>query len=140
MYRSKYFTLNEMIWSDTAYRNRIDNTPGPEELEHLKELMLVLDEIREKWGGPIRITSGYRCPQVNALVGGSKTSAHMRGYAADFKPCNNKLKEFEAFMKEWSKDNKFDQLLLERNSRGGRWIHLGLYNSADKQRHQVKML
>lgn len=140
MYRSKYFTLWEMTFSGTAMKYKIDNTPGPEELEHLQELMVVLDDIREKWGGPIRVSSGYRCPKVNTLVGGSKTSAHMRGYAADIKPCNNQMKEFVAFMKEWAKDKDFDQLLEERDNQGGWWIHLGLYNNANKQRKQIKTL
>lgn len=138
--RSKYFTLWEMTWSETAYKSKIDNTPGPEEMEHLQELMAVLDDIREKWGGPIKVTSGYRNPQVNALVGGSKTSAHMRGYAADIKPCNNRMKEFATFIREWAKDKNFDQLLEERNNQGGHWIHLGLYNKSGKQRREIKIL
>lgn len=138
--RSKYFTIWEMTWSATAYLYNIDNTPGPEEMEHLQELMAVLDDIREKWGGPIKVTSGYRCPQVNTLVGGSKTSAHMRGYAADIKPCNNLMKEFATFIREWAKDKNFDQLLEERNKQGGHWIHLGLYNKTGKQRREIKIL
>lgn len=137
--RSKYFTMWEMTWSDNAYKYNIDNTPGPEEVEHLQELMLVLDDIREKWGGPIKITSGYRNPQVNTLAGGSKTSAHMRGYAADMKPCNNQMKDFVSFIKEWAKDKNFDQIIEERNSQGGHWIHLGLYNRTGKQRRELKI-
>lgn len=142
MYKSKYFTMHEMTDSITAKLNKIDNTPNEEQTEHLKELMVVLDDIRTKWGGPIRISSGYRCPELNKKVGGSSTSAHMLGYAADFKPYTNDMDAFEKFINKWVKetDYLFDQVIFERDVMGNRWIHLGLYNSTNKQRKQIKTL
>lgn len=137
-FRSKYFTSFEMTYSATANRLGIDNTPSAEVCEHLKELMTVLDGIREGWGGAIHVNSGFRCEMLNTAVGGSKTSVHKIGYAADLYPWNNKFDAFVQYMKEWAKVHDFDQLLIERNSSGGRWLHIGLYNNAGKQRKQVK--
>lgn len=74
---SKNFTYDEMIHSATAKRLNIDNTPNARELENLRVLcQTVLQPIRDKRGSAITVTSGYRCPKLNALVGGSKTSQH----------------------------------------------------------------
>lgn len=142
MYKSKYFTMAEMTYSNTARLNKIDNTPTPEHEENLKELMTTLDGIREKWGGPIRITSGYRNPTLNAKVGGSKTSAHTVGYAADFKPYSNNMDEFQEFMEKWAMldENDFDQLIFEKDTKGNRWVHLGIYSTKGKQRKEIKTL
>lgn len=142
MYKSKYFSMTEMTDSITAKLNKIDNTPNDEQVEHLKELMVVLDDIREKWGGAIKVTSGYRSPELNKKVGGSSTSAHMLGYAADIKPYTNNMEAFEKFILKWAEETSFnfDQVILERNLVGGRWIHIGLYNNANKQRKQIKSL
>lgn len=85
-YKSKYFTMKEMIYSATAEKNNIDNTPKDEKIfENLFNLMATLDVIRELNGGPVYVSSGYRCQKVNELVGGVKTSQHMKGQAADIK-------------------------------------------------------
>ena len=139
-FNSKYFTYFEMTYSATASRLKINNTPGEEEAENLKQLMLVLDDIRGGWGGPIHVNSGYRCPDLNRAVGGSKSSVHMRGFAADLYPWNNNFKGFVNYIKSWAKEHDFDQILIEKNSHGGRWIHIGLYSNSGKQRHQVKNL
>lgn len=79
----KYFKLEEFIYSETAQRNKIDNTPSDEVVKHLYKLMEFLDGFREYYGSPIRVSSGYRCPKLNKKVGGVSNSAHMTGYAAD---------------------------------------------------------
>ena len=82
----KYFTLKEMIASAAATREGIDNTPGLQETEALTALVEdVLDPLREMYGHPIHVTSGYRCDALNKAVGGASTSQHMRGEAADIK-------------------------------------------------------
>lgn len=139
-FRSKYFTSWEMTYSATARKLGIDNTPNEEEIENLKELMVVLDDIREGWKGAIHINSGFRCKRLNTAVGGSKTSAHMTGFAADLYPWNKQFTKFVEYMKKWAETHDFDQILIERNSRGGRWLHIGLYSNSGKQRHQVKNL
>lgn len=82
----KYFTLNELVRSDKARQLKIDNTPTPGIVDNLNKLVTyVLDPLREAWGGPINVTSGYRCPVLNKAVGGAKTSHHMQGMAADIR-------------------------------------------------------
>ena len=136
---SKYFTIKEMCYSETAKKYGINNTPSPSIEAHLNELMIFLDGLREAWGSAIKVTSGYRNNRVNTLVGGSKTSAHMVGYAADLQPVNGKKEEFKKFCKEYLKDKNFDQLLLEQ-SKTTEWVHIGLKNRYGKQRKQIKLL
>ena len=80
----KYFTIKELTRSDTARHLGIDNTPPASAVMALNELVdHVLDPLREAWGGPIHVNSGYRCPELNKIVGGTPTSQHQRGEAAD---------------------------------------------------------
>ena len=80
----KYFTIKELTRSDTARWLGIDNTSPPSAVRALHELVdHVLDPLREAWGGPIRVNSGYRCPELNQAVGGTPGSQHQRGEAAD---------------------------------------------------------
>ena len=80
----KYFTLSELTHSDTAVSLGIDNTIPKECVRNIEHLVhCVLDPLRKQWGLPIRITSGYRCPELNEEVGGVEGSYHMDGCAAD---------------------------------------------------------
>ncbi len=137
---SKYFNILELCHSDTADENHIDNTPSEEIKEHLEELMEFLDGLRKEWGSPIRITSGYRCPQLNKKVGGVPTSAHQIGYAVDMQTIKSPFKDFVEFVKNYLSDKEYDQLLLETSSKGTKWVHLGLYNQKGEQRKQIKNL
>ena len=83
---SKDFTLEELISSNTARAKKIDNTPSEAAKQKLQKLATeVLQPIRDSWGLPIRITSGYRSPKLNAAIKGSKTSQHVLGEAVDIK-------------------------------------------------------
>lgn len=116
----KYFTIEEMTKSSTAKANSIDNTPSDEEIAKLQKLIeVVLDPLREWYGKPIRVNSGFRCEALNEAVGGSDTSQHRLGEAADItvgtKKGNKKLFEY-------IKDNlPFDQLINESNFS---WVHV----------------
>ena len=81
---ASYFTIQELCASTTAQREGIDNRP-PKCAYHLLHVLVdqLLDPIREAWGEPIVVSSGYRCKQLNALVGGAKYSHHILGCAAD---------------------------------------------------------
>ena len=80
----KYFSLGELTHSDTAVSLGIDNTIPKEYVANLEHLVhCVLDPLREHWGLPIRVISGYRCPELNDEVGGVEDSYHMEGCAAD---------------------------------------------------------
>lgn len=82
----RHFTLSEFTRSDTAERYRIENTPNESQIRNIECLCaLILDPLRDCIGHPICITSGFRTPRLNRVVGGSTTSAHMDGLAADFK-------------------------------------------------------
>lgn len=85
----KHFTLSEFFCSSTAAKSSIKNEPSPDERATIvRNINLlvdnVLDHVRDMVNAPIIITSGYRCPQVNRLVGGVNNSQHMSGCAADF--------------------------------------------------------
>lgn len=89
MKNSKYFKLEELLRSDTALTSSIENLPSWSDVENLRDLAIsVLDPIREAWGQPLIVNSGYRSPQLNAAVGGVPTSAHMDGCAVDIALCH----------------------------------------------------
>lgn len=119
----KYFTIKELTKSTTATRLKIDNTPSQEIKENLEALVEnILDPLREEYGEPIIVTSGYRCEKLNAAVGGVKTSQHRLGQAADIrtvsdKPESNK-KLFDLII---SMKLPYDQVIDEY---GYDWIHV----------------
>lgn len=129
----KYFTISELTKSATAQRLGIDNTASPEVASNLTALVHnVLDPLREAWGAPIIVTSGYRSPKLNSAVGGAKSSQHLKGEAADIrtvsdKPSDNK-KLFDLIIKL---KLPYDQLIDEY---GYNWIHVS-YGS--RHRRQI---
>jgi uncharacterized protein YcbK (DUF882 family) len=125
----KYFTISELTGSDTASIKKIDNTPNKEITEHLIELVeKLLDPLRSAWaeycdvnrlGNPaISVNSGYRCNELNKAVGGSSTSAHLTGYAADISPINGNMKVFQSWIAEAIEKYDFDQLIYEKPRNG----------------------
>ena len=143
MGKHKYFELAEFTSSREAKKRGIDNTPSFEVVEHLNELVdNFLDPLRAAYGMPIRISSGYRCPELNKAVGGVVTSAHMTGYAADLQ-VGGSFSKFCEFVVDWVKKTgtKFDQILLEsKKATGDKWLHVGLYNNQRQQRAQIKIM
>ena len=133
----KYFTIEELYRSKTAKQLKINNVPSEEIIEHLTLLVnCLLDPLREEWGSPIIVNSGYRCPQLNKAIDGAKTSAHMSGWAADIRPQNGKMKEFKEFVVKFVENKFWDQLILEKSG-NTEWIHISLYNNSGKQREQI---
>ena len=134
---AKYFTVAEMLKSETAEKNKINNTPSVEVQQNIEELLEVLDGLREFYAKPIRITSGYRCAELNRLVGGSPTSAHVIGYAADLQPIGDTFENFKAEVLRWLDTSRvgFDQCIIERN-KSTQWVHFGLFNRKGQQRGQ----
>ncbi len=117
---SEHFTLEEMTASEIAIRKNLDNTPPEQIIENLTELALSLERIRGILNHPIRITSGYRSVKVNAAIGGSPTSAHCMGYAADF-VCPEFGTPQEIAKAIISVGIPFDQLIYE-----GTWVHFSI--------------
>lgn len=135
---ARYFTLRELCSSPTATEKCIDNFPTFEVVNNLERLTdLILDPLREAWGGPIRVTSGYRCEALNKAVGGSKTSVHRFGDAADLQPVNGMTDTFIRFARKWLDDNNvaYDQLIRE-TSGNTLWMHIGIYGPKGQQRRQ----
>ena len=136
---SENFTLEEMIYSETAEKQKMDNTPSLAVIHNLEELCKnLLQPIRDAYGKPIKVTSGYRSSRLNYLVGGSPTSAHRVGWGADIVPVKGTFKEFKEFVMNFLEEHpeiKFDQVIVEKSGRT-QWLHLGYKNQAGKQRMQ----
>jgi len=130
---SEHFSFDELTVSETAARKGIDNTPGAAELRNLRRLAASLERVRSALGGrPIVVTSGYRCPTLNAAIGGSKTSAHMQGLAADFiVPAFGTVLQTARAVVDCGED--FDQAIYEF----GDWLHFALCPSGEAPRHEV---
>lgn len=119
----KYFSFQEFERSETATRHAIDNTI-PDRLKGNVATLVdsVLDPLREAWGKPIRVSSGYRCRELNRMVGGSKSSHHMRGMAADI-TSGNKVDNRRLFQLVVDLGLPFTQLIDES---GFSWVHVSL--------------
>ena len=122
---SANFTLKELTDSDTAKKKGLDNTPTLQVIENLTVLAeKILQPVRDHYGKSVKINSGYRSPEVNASVGGSKTSDHCKGQAADIEingVANGDLAEWV------SKNLKFTQVILEFYTQGipdSGWVHV----------------
>lgn len=128
---SANFTLAELTVSQSAARAGIKNVPGPAETANLKRLCeTVLQPLRNSLGKPIVITSGYRGPAVNRLIGGSSTSAHMHGLAADIHVPGMSS---DALMRHIHKLKlPVDQVIDEFGS----WVHVGLTSAGAAPRNQ----
>ena len=109
----KHFTISELLKSDTAIKNKLWNGAPKEAEENLRALVdEVLDPLREAYGRPIRVNSGYRCPRLNTLVGGAPNSQHMRGEAADIQPVAGNEDDLPEMARILIGNGKFDQLIV----------------------------
>ena len=130
----KYFTVNELCKSSTATKKGIVNVPSAEERANLEALIAnVLDPLREAWGKPIIVNSGFRCERLNKAVGGAAGSQHKTGEAADIEavtrdPADNR-RLFELVLKLGL---PFDQMI---NEFGYDWVHISF--SRSRRRGQV---
>jgi zinc D-Ala-D-Ala carboxypeptidase len=123
MQLSRFFTLAELTRSDTAAREGILNHPAESQIGCLRSLCsTLLDPVREAAGRPVRITSGYRGPALNARIGGSATSQHSHGEAADMQAPG--LDTLELFKTVIRLGLPFDQLIYEAQSATVKWVHV----------------
>jgi uncharacterized protein YcbK (DUF882 family) len=140
---SKYVTFNEATKSQTATRLGIDNTPNEEQLEAMKHVAVnVFDKVREYVNGPLAVGSFFRCPALNAAIGGSsKTSQHMAGEAIDI-DCdqfgfgnNNEVFDFIR------KNLDYDQIIGEYPRADGKfeWVHVSLKKNGNRKQQLVKL-
>lgn len=126
----KYFSLQELSHTNTGLPNAIPDAEVSGNLTFLVDS--VLDPAREALGVPIRISSGYRCPAVNKMVGGAASSQHVTGQAADLVTGDT------AKLFHWLRVNtKFDQLIWEYGTdKAPQWVHV----SASKTRNRGQVL
>ena len=120
---SRYFTWGEVLFSQTAARKGLDNTPTTDIAEVLKVTASHMDDVRELLGNPVHVNSWYRSPKVNAAVGGAGKSQHMSGEAVDF-VCPQVGPPTEVAEKILASGVKFDQLIIECPESPSPWVHI----------------
>lgn len=133
---AKYFTIKELTKSTTATRLGINNTPSEDIAKNLTTLIdKILEPLREAYGKPIIVTSGYRCPALNKAVGGTASSQHMMGQAADIRTVQDTPEENKKLFDLAQKLNlPYDQLINEYNFD---WVHI---SCSPKNRKQIVVI
>ena len=121
---SKHLTLAELIRSESAKRLGISNMPTPEHIENLKQLAEhIFEPIREHFGSPIYISSGYRSQALNAAIGGALSSQHSKGQAIDIDMDGTEIKNSAIF--EYAKTLPYDQIIWEHGTKDNPdWVHI----------------
>lgn len=131
---SEHFTLEELTISETASRRNLNNTPDNIALYNLRRLALFLEDVRTLLDKPIKINSAYRAPKVNASVGGSKTSQHCGGCAADIRVTGMTPDEVvSAIIKS---DLQYDQVIREFDS----WTHISIPNRKEDKPRKMALI
>jgi len=130
----KYFSINELTSSATASRKGIDNTPSAAVKANLTALVAnILDPLREAYGKPITVSSGYRCARLNRAVGGAARSQHLTGQAADLQAVGKSKSENKKLFELAQKLRlPFDQLIDEYDFQ---WVHISF--NAKGNRRQI---
>jgi len=124
MYIPRYFSIDEMTRSTVGAANGIRNQPGVQETRNLYALIEnILDPVRERWGKPITVSSGYRCAKLNTLVKGAKCSSHMTGQAADI-TVGGKENNWKLYELIRTSGLPFTKLIYEHNKNNIYWVHV----------------
>lgn len=130
---TEHFTFEELCSSDYAERHGINNVPTDGEvLENLHTLAAGMERIRASLGKPIFINSGYRSPKLNTAIGGSKSSKHMVGLAADFRVAGMTPREVCMHLSTRMDDLDIDQLIFENT-----WTHVSFTEVDQAPRREV---
>lgn len=134
---TEHFCLEEFTRSATATQFGIVNEPGIDAISNLQNLCQeILEPLREYWGKPIYISSGYRCTKLNQKVGGVPTSQHLKGEAADIVlPTPRAGRDWLRWIATHCRN--YDQVILERNSKGLWWLHVSSRRELHMNRHQA---
>ncbi len=136
---SKHVSYREGVYSNTAIRRGIDNTPNDEQLNNM-ELVAneVFEPLRDWVDGPIKINSFFRSPDLNTAIGGSHKSQHCKGQAIDIDDVFNRATNAEMY--HFIKDNlDFDQIIWEfGNDDNPDWVHVSYVSEDDNRRRCLK--
>ena len=135
----KYFTIEELCRSETADAKGIDNSPSAVVRGNLEALVSnVLDPLREAFGKPIIVNSGYRSTLLNNSVGGAKNSQHTRGEAADITA--EDVKDNKQLFEIIRENLPFDQLIWEKGTRTyPAWIHVSFKREGRNRKQILKI-
>ena len=136
---SEHITYKEATRSETAERRDLDNTPDAEQLKNMKALAMYIFEPLRIWvGGPIKINSFFRAPDVNVAVGGSTTSQHCKGQAFDLDDTFGHKTNAEMF--HYIKDNlDFDQMIWEYgNETNPDWVHVSFKSNGENRKQLLR--
>ena len=128
----KYFTMNELTHSATAIRKGIDNTPDNTAKANLTALVAnILDPLREAYGKPIVVSSGYRCAKLNRAVGGVARSQHITGQAADIQSVSKSKAEHKKLFELAQRLRlPYDQLIDEYDYK---WVHISFSSKGNRR-------
>ena len=132
---SEHFTLGEMTKSSS--HPEVYNIPSHEAIANLKRVCGWLEVLRERSGGPVRINSGYRSPQLNKKIGGVPTSNHLTGCAADIRVTGmEQLIRYAAILLDYADESHqdFDELLIEKNRYGAIWLHFAVRPNGNRRK------
>lgn len=125
----KYFTIEELCASSVADKNNIDNTPDEASIQNLTALVdELMDPVREELGMPICVSSGFRSKELNRILLGSQTSAHLRGAAMDCY-CQDNQKLLEIL-----KTKEYDQIIIHSG-----WIHVGYNSKSSGKKNRMQL-
>jgi len=133
---SPHFSIEELTFSETAARKGIDNTPPQEVLDNLLITAWSMENVRELLdSNPIHISSGYRCLELNTLLGSKPTSAHIKGLAVDF-TCEKFGSPYDIVDSIFRSDILYDQIILEFD----KWVHLAFPENGKSARKKALII
>ena len=136
---SKHISYKEGVYSNTAIRKGIDNTPNTEQKANMEKIAQNIFEPLRQWvGGPIKINSFFRCPELNKAIGGSSKSQHCKGQAIDIDDTFGVVSN--ADMYTWIKENlDFDQMIWEfGDDDNPNWVHISYVSNEENRNRCLK--
>ena len=126
------FSISELVNSDTAKRFNIKNMPDLKALDNMLNLIFyILQPIRDKFDS-IRVTSGYRCEQLNKILKGAINSNHLYGCAADIIPQKATFRQVYDFVVN---NLDYDECFIEKNLAGSMWLHIAFRKNNNRKKH-----